>query len=95
MQNSFENWQQLILILFTVLNLYTFILYYVDKKRAIHRKRRIPEKKLLTATFLFGGIGATLAMSIFRHKTKTLKFKLSVPLALILTTISIWFVFQF
>ncbi|SHE50482.1 Uncharacterized membrane protein YsdA, DUF1294 family [Atopostipes suicloacalis DSM 15692] len=90
-----ETWQYYALIFLGLINLYTFILYFVDKRRAIARKHRIPEKKLLTFTFLFGGIGAILGMSVFRHKTKTLKFKISAPLAFIFTMLSLWLIIQF
>jgi len=67
-----------------LVNLYTFIVYFIDKRRAVKRKRRISEKHLLTATFLLGGIGAALAMSFFRHKTQTLKFKISAPIGVVI-----------
>lgn len=95
MIKQFILWQYIALIFIGIINLYTFILYLVDKKRAEKRKRRIPEKKLLTSTFLLGGIGAVLAMSIFRHKTQTFKFKIGAPLAFIITVVSIVMIFQF
>jgi len=95
MLNQLDLWQYMALILIGIINLYTFILYFVDKKGAEKRKQRIPEKKLLTFTFLLGGIGAFLAMSIFRHKTQTFKFKISAPLAFIITVVSIVIIFQF
>jgi len=78
-----------------LVNLYTFIVYYIDKRRAVKRKRRISEKHLLTATFLFGGIGAALAMSLFRHKTQTLKFKISAPIGILITISALGFVFLY
>ena len=90
-----ETWQYYALIFLGLINLYTFILYFLDKRRAIARKSRIPEKKLLTFTFLFGGIGAVFGMSVFHHKTKTRKFKISVPIAFIFTMLGLWFIVQF
>jgi uncharacterized membrane protein YsdA (DUF1294 family) len=95
MFTQLATWQSYALILLGLINLYTFILYFLDKKYAIASKRRISEKKLLTFTFLFGGIGAVLGMSIFHHKTKTLKFKISAPLAFIFTMLSLWLIIQF
>lgn len=46
----------------------------IDKYRAIHRKRRIPEKTLLFFGCIGGGIGGLLAQRIFHHKTKKKKF---------------------
>ena len=42
------------------------------------------EKTLLTLAFCLGGFGAFLGMWVFRHKTKHSKFKILVPIALIL-----------
>lgn len=90
-----EVWQYSTLILLAFINLYTFVLYFVDKRRAIARKRRISERKLIMSTLLFGGVGASLGMSVFHHKTKKIKFKMSASIAFILTLLAFWLVFQF
>lgn len=51
-------------------SLITFLLYAVDKKRAVDKKWRIPEKTLLSASFFGGAVGGYLAMQIVRHKTR-------------------------
>lgn len=61
-----------------------FILMYVDKKRAIKHKWRISENTLITVAFIFGSLGVYLGMTVFRHKTKHLKFKVFVPVFLII-----------
>ena len=66
-----------------VINLITFILYGVDKRRAKKGAWRISEKTLLTGTWLLGGVGAWLAMRTFRHKTKHWYFKYGFPFILI------------
>lgn len=81
----------LLIILFA--NLLSYLLYYLDKKKARQRKRRISEKNLLLSTFFLGGVGAWFAMNRFRHKTEKIKFKLFVPLAAILTLVTIVFIF--
>ena len=63
------------MIFFVGMNIFTFLLYGIDKNRAIQGGRRISEGSLLMATFFFGGIGAALGMSIFRHKTQNRTFK--------------------
>lgn len=65
-------------------NLVIFTLYGVDKRKAIHGKRRVSEKMLLLCAFMMGGIGALLGMNFFKHKTKHWKFKICLPLAAIL-----------
>ena len=80
-------------LLFTVImmmNLYTYLLFLVDKKRAIGGKRnRISERKLLVSSFLVGGLGGLLGMYLHRHKTKHTNFKVLVPIAAILTSLII------
>ena len=70
-----------------VINLITFILYGVDKRRAKRGQWRIPEKTLLTGTWLLGGVGAWLAMRIFRHKTKHIAFQVSAPAGAVLSVV--------
>ena len=68
-----------------LVNLFVFALYGADKQRAKKGAWRIPEKTLLTGTWLFGGVGAFAAMRMFRHKTKHLAFQLSAPLGALLS----------
>ena len=74
-------------------NVITFALYGIDKWRAKHRRWRIKESTLLLFAFLMGGVGAAAGMSIFRHKTKHIKFKILVPLALILNITAVIYCF--
>ncbi len=57
-------------LLMAVVSLITFIVYGTDKKRAIQRKRRVPEKLLLGLSFFMGAVGGLVAMQLFRHKTR-------------------------
>lgn len=66
-------------------NLLTFALYGVDKRRARRDQWRIPERTLLLATWLLGGVGAVLGMRVFRHKTKHLVFQISAPAGALLS----------
>lgn len=76
----------IILIIGLLINLLTYGLFYIDKKRAIKNKTRISEKTLLTFSVLGGGLGAWIGMKQFRHKTQKVKFKVGVPIGLILST---------
>ncbi|WP_413527022.1 DUF1294 domain-containing protein [Marinilactibacillus psychrotolerans] len=89
MNQSLSSIQIILLSTILMMNLYTFTLFYIDKQRAIKHKYRISEKQLLICSFLFGGIGSWLSMGIFRHKTQTLIFKLSIPIAALLSFVSI------
>jgi uncharacterized membrane protein YsdA (DUF1294 family) len=64
-------------------NIIIFALYGMDKRKAKAGKWRISETTLIICAFLMGGIGALLGMRVFRHKTKHLKFKLLIPLSVI------------
>lgn len=66
-------------------NVFVFALYGVDKRRAIRGAWRIPERTLLTGTWLLGGTGAWVAMRTFRHKTKHRVFQVSATLGAVLS----------
>ena len=70
-----------------LINLLVFILYGADKYRAKKKQRRIPEKTLLLGTWLLGGVGAWLAMRMFRHKTKHRAFQISAPIGAVLSAV--------
>lgn len=67
-----------------IMSLTGYLLMGIDKKRAIRRQWRIPERTLLLIAFLGGGMGSFLGMFTFRHKTKHVKFTILLPIAAIL-----------
>ena len=73
----------IIAILF-VMNLLAFALMGIDKAKAKAGVWRIPEKTLFLVTALFGGLGGTLGMNVFRHKTKHWYFKFGFPVLLVI-----------
>lgn len=72
-----------ILIYFLLINLISFIMFYLDKEKAKKDKWRIEEKTLHTASFLGGVLGSITAMRLFHHKTKKKSFKAITLLALL------------
>ena len=77
------------LILVIVLsNIFVFLLFLVDKHRAITGKWRISERVLVFFT-LCCGIGASVAMWVLKHKTKKPKFKIAAAVGIILALIPI------
>lgn len=69
----------MLLVVLIVMNLLAFVLMGIDKLKAKRGAWRIPEKTLFLVTALFGGLGGTLGMYFFRHKTKHWYFKLGFP----------------
>ncbi|NQU49057.1 MAG: DUF1294 domain-containing protein [Planctomycetes bacterium] len=57
-------------------NLLTFAMFGWDKRAARRQKRRIPEARLYFFTLLGGGIGAWIAIRVFRHKTVKTSFRI-------------------
>ena len=53
-----------------LLNIISFFLMRHDKQCARKNQRRVPEKTLFLSAILFGALGGTLGMFVFRHKTK-------------------------
>jgi len=64
------------LIIYIVLGLATFIMYIVDKNRAIKQQWRIPEFTLHMLELSGGWVGGLLAQQYFRHKNKKLSYQL-------------------
>ena len=75
------------LIYFIAVNIFSFLVMYIDKIKAKKGFVRIPEKHILLIAFLGGSIGTILGMYVFRHKTKKMKFKIGVPLIIVLQVI--------
>lgn len=72
-------------------NAIAFLLYGMDKFKAVHHKWRIPEKVLILSAALGGGAGALIGMLVFHHKTRKPLFFLGVPVILILeTALYVW-----
>ena len=76
-----------------IINILSFILYGIDKLKAIKKKERISEKALILIGILGGSIGSLIGMNLFRHKTKKLKFIISLPLILIIHIIVVIYLF--
>lgn len=57
-----------------LLNLWTFILFWHDKRRAVAGGRRVSEASLLWCAALGGWGGALAGRRLFRHKTRKQPF---------------------
>ncbi len=67
-------------IILLVWNIIVMLIYGTDKIKAKRGSKRISEKALLLCAFLLGGCGAMLGMILFNHKTSKMKFRLLIPL---------------
>ncbi|WP_323770418.1 DUF1294 domain-containing protein [Antarctobacter sp.] len=57
-----------------LINLLTFALFGLDKRRSRRGLWRVPERTLLILALLGGSIGAKLGQRVFRHKTSKQPF---------------------
>ena len=74
--------QSIILVVMAVLivmNLVSFALMGIDKRRAQRGAWRISEKALFLTTACFGGLGGVMGMRLFHHKTKHWYFRVFFP----------------
>lgn len=71
------------LIYLILINLITFLIFYLDKQRAIKNKWRFKITSLLSLCLLGGEIGAISSMYIFNHKTNVNYFTKGIPLIMI------------
>ncbi len=67
-----------------LINIITFALYAIDKLNAKTDSWRISERMLILFAIAGGAVGALLGMYICRHKTRKAKFKIGVPVILVL-----------
>jgi len=66
------------------INAAAFLLMRADKQKARNKQWRIPEAFLLLVAALGGSLGATIAMFLYRHKTRHPKFLIGLPVLLLI-----------
>ena len=72
-----------LLLYLLIINLVSFMMFYIDKRKAIKDKWRIKESSLHLVSFAGGVYGSITAMFLFHHKNRKIKFCLITALALI------------
>lgn len=70
-----------------IVNIFTFIVYGVDKLKAKEHWWRISEATLLFLAVVGGSVGAWVGMKVWHHKTMHKKFKYGVPIILLLQAV--------
>ncbi|MNV95666.1 hypothetical protein D3C71_1905790 [compost metagenome] len=75
-------------------NLMSFTIMYIDKRRAVtgNSRNRISEKTLFSYALFLGAIGIYCGMYIFRHKTKHMKFVILIPVVFIINCLSVYYI---
>ncbi|OLS03748.1 DUF1294 domain-containing protein [Tissierella creatinophila] len=87
--------KELIYIYFVVINIVSFICFFIDKKRAQKELYRISESFLFNVSIIGGALGSLLGMKAFHHKTKKKKFVIGIPIILIFNILVIIYLEQF
>ena len=90
-----ESKLQIIITALLLVNIVAFASYGIDKRKAQKDRWRIPESTLLLLAFFGGGVGALLGMRVFHHKTKHWKFRILVPLFLVMqVALAVWLFYR-
>ena len=83
--NSFD----FIILYVAAVNVISFIVMGVDKRRAVKRAFRVPESTLFVLAIIGGSIGSIAGMHLFHHKTRHWYFLYGMPVILALQIILI------
>lgn len=76
--------EHMILYYLVGINFAAFFLYGIDKRKAVKGEWRISEEKLLAVAAIGGSAGALAGMYFFHHKTKKWKFRIGIPVILVI-----------
>ena len=80
-----------LIIYLIAINILTFLIFGIDKRKARKGKWRIPEATLIGLAIAGGSIGALLGMYLFRHKTQHKKFTLGIPAIILVQAVIVYF----
>ena len=67
-----------------VMNVIGFAVFGYDKRCAIKRRWRVSEKTLFLTALLGGSVGSYVGIFVFRHKTLHWKFRIGIPIIMLL-----------
>lgn len=79
-----KNLQITFVIYLLLINLYTFVVFGIDKRKAKKEKSRVSEKHLHISTLIGGTLGAWSGIYFFRHKNRKRSFLLKTTLITVL-----------
>lgn len=87
------NYAEKILVLYSILiNILSFAMMGIDKKKAKNHRYRISENILIALSIIGGAIGTLIGIIVFKHKTSKSKFYIGVPIIYIINQIIILFI---
>lgn len=87
MMTGFQIESQYIIGYVAVMSLITCLVFGYDKGCAKRGKWRVPERTLFLLAALGGAPGAYAGMLLFRHKTKHWKFRMGIPVLIVVWAI--------
>lgn len=76
-----------------IINFISFLIMYIDKRKAIKKKWRISENTLIFISIIGGSIGMLIGMNFFRHKTKHKKFTIGIPIIIIIQIYILYYIY--
>ncbi len=86
-----NNTEFAIFVYLIAVNLTAFCMFGFDKRRSIKGGSRIPERRLHFMGFIGGFVGGYAGMSLFRHKTRKMSFKVAFFFASLLSAAILFF----
>jgi len=72
------------MLFYAAINIITFVIWGVDKFKAISKQWRVPERVLVSLILLGGAFGALAGMLVFHHKTRKKEFWVLVGVGILL-----------
>ena len=83
------------ILIFITVNIISFIMMAIDKKKAKKRLARISENSFLVLSALSGFVGIFIAGSLFRHKTIKRSFQLKILFGLMVHILIVYLGYKF
>lgn len=93
--SNFNRVEIYLLVYLAFINLLSFILFGIDKRKAKRKEWRIPESSLFGVSILGGSTGSLIGMVIFKHKLSKKPFYIGIPLIIIITKIIELIIFNY
>lgn len=87
-----ELWKWILVYYIIFINIVCYIIFGIDKRRAINKEYRIRESTFIILSFMGGSIGILIGMVMFKHKLRKKKFYIGIPLIYILNKIAEFFI---